>query len=107
MSLVYDRAQVRYLIRSMVRDPYPRETLVLTKDQRFTQIFETFQPARREEVTGTWYLEQRASGCVYLHLQGMRFYYGSATFERYGNRWSPQGDPYPFWERCEAAELQW
>ena len=84
---------------------YSQETLVLTADHRFVQVFEMVQPARREEIHGTWYIDRRSSGCVYVHLEGMRYFYGAEAFERYGNRFIPGGEPYSFWERCEEQRM--
>ena len=57
------------------------------------------------EGRGTWRVEQRASGCVYIHLEGMRFSYGSEAFEVNGNRFTPGGEPYAFWERYEDRRI--
>jgi hypothetical protein len=84
---------------------YHTEILILTPDHQFTQIFDTGQPARHYEGTGKWRVEQRASGCVYLHLEGMRYFYGAEAFEKFGNRFTPHGEPYAFWERCEAQHI--
>ena len=42
---------------------------------------------------------------MYVHLEGMRFFYGSEAFEVHGNRFTPGGEPYAFWERCEDQRL--
>jgi hypothetical protein len=82
------------------------EVLILNADYSFVQIYATAQPTRRYEGQGTWRVEQRASGCVYVHLEGMRFFYGSEAFEINGNRFTPDGEPYRFWERCEDQRIQ-
>ena len=78
---------------------YSTEVLILNPDYTFLQMYETAQGDY--ESRGTWRVEQRASGCVYIHLEGMRFFYGSEAFEVHGNRFTPGGEPYRFWERCE------
>jgi hypothetical protein len=79
-----------------------RESLILQADQRFIQVFEVVgDPARRDEGQGTWHLEQRPSGCVYLHLEGMRYWYGSEAMAVNGNRYEPGGTLHRFWEKCE------
>jgi hypothetical protein len=82
---------------------YTTEDLLLTADHRFVQLFETRQ--RHYKGQGTWSIEQRPSGCVYVHLEGMLYFYASEAFERYGNRFTPNGPPYSFWDRCEEQRI--
>lgn len=83
---------------------YDREVLVLTADRRFIQTYDIPAIGRHYEGQGTWHVDSHASGCVYVHLEGMRYFYGAEAFELYGNRFSPGDSPYAFWERCET---QW
>jgi hypothetical protein len=84
---------------------YSVETLIINKDYSFTQIYETTSPNQRYEGQGSWWMEQRESGCTYLHLEGMRYFYGGEALERNGNRLEAENDPYPFWERCESQYI--
>lgn len=88
-----------------------RETLLLAADHTFIQTFRSVDGSPIYETSavysggGTWRVEQRASGCVYLHLEGMKYFY-SGPFAEYGNRLSPTDDPYPFWEGCEGGFIR-
>lgn len=79
------------------------DTLMLTEDRRFqyTYMLKSGPPHHQQ---GTWFIERRASGCVYLHLKGMSYFHGSAAFAQNGNRVAPGGELYDFWEQCEQ---QW
>jgi hypothetical protein len=83
---------------------YDTEVLILTADHRFVQMYDLAAPTRHYVGQGTWYVDSHASGCVYVHFVGMRYFYGAEAFELYGNRFSPHDSPYQFWERCET---QW
>ena len=83
---------------------YAKEVLVLTADHRFIQMYDIPATGRHYEGQGTWHVDPHASGCVYVHFDGMRYFYGAEAFELYGNRLSPRDRPYSFWERCET---QW
>ena len=85
---------------------YHTEVLILTSDHQFVQHYqEVGSNARRFTGQGTWHIERRASGCVYVHLEGMRYFYGAEAFALYGNRFTPHGEPYRFWERCEERYI--
>jgi hypothetical protein len=83
---------------------YDTEVLILTANHRFVQVYDIKNPPYHYEGQGTWYVEPHASGCVYVHFVGMRYFYGAESLKLYGNRLSPRDSPYPFWERCET---QW
>ncbi len=84
---------------------YSTEVLILTADHRFVQVYDIPKTSRHYEGHGTWYVDSHASGCVYVHFVGMRYFYGAEAFELYGNRLSPRDSPYPFWERCERQRI--
>jgi len=83
---------------------YDTEVLIITADHRFVQMYDIKNPAHHYEGQGTWHVDPHASGCVYVHFVGMRYFYGAEALELYGNRLSPGGSSYQFWERCET---QW
>jgi hypothetical protein len=84
-------------------DVYVIEKLLLHADHTFTQIHDTHK-ARPVEVHGTWRVEYRPSGCVYIHLDGMRYFY-STSDPNNGNRY-PDGRPQVFWEHCEERGIE-
>jgi hypothetical protein len=84
---------------------YDTEVLILTADHRFVQMYDLAAPARHYVGHGTWHVDPHASGCVYVHFVGLRYFYGAEAFELYGNRLSPRDSPYPFWERCEQQRI--
>ena len=50
-----------------------RETLSIRTDHTFTQSY-TIDPQKTPtEIHGTWHVAYRASGCVYVHLEKMRY----------------------------------
>ena len=80
---------------------FDTEVLTLTADYQFTHHYELKgEPASRSEDQGTWWLEQRPSGCVYVHLEGMRYFRGGALAD-HGNRYEPRGRLHTFVEKCE------
>lgn len=85
---------------------YHVEELILTSNHQYIQRFRTEHPLRQYEGHGSWRIEIRASGCAYLYLQGMKYFYGAEAFEVYGNRLEPHGSPYLFWERCESHYIE-
>lgn len=71
------------------------ETLIVTADHQFVHVFDV-KDGHPKQDQGTWHLEQRASGCVYLHFEGMRYFYSGDVFALYGNRFESGGEPYKF-----------
>ena len=81
---------------------YDTEVLILTADYQFIHHYELKgKPASRSEDQGTWWLEQRSSGCVYVHLEGMRYFHGGGVLADHGNRYEPGGTLHTFVEKCE------
>ena len=81
-----------------------RETLSIHTDHTFTQSY-TIDPQKTPtEVHGTWQLEYRASGCVYVHFEKMRYIYQTEDTIINGNR-ETNGDLIEFREFCEGTRI--
>ena len=78
------------------------EILTLTADHQFTQRYAIGgKPESHDVGQGAWWLEQRPSGCVYVHLEGMRYFHGGGVLADHGNRYEPGGTLHTFVEKCE------
>jgi len=80
------------------------ETLTLHSDYTFEQIYESSSSGYRYEGEGTWSVEIRPSGCVYLHLEGMKYFHLTASAADLGNR-HLDGSLINFWEPCEEQSI--
>lgn len=88
--------------------PYSTEALTIEADHTFTQIYDA-TGGYHFQGEGTWWLEYRPSGCVYIHLEGMRYYYGTLTAAENGNKWPDgvnEGDPLQYWDECEERQIE-
>jgi hypothetical protein len=85
---------------------YNTEILTLTADQHFIQRYDVFgDPRYHYEGRGTWWVERRPSGCVYVHLDGMRYFYGGEALAASGNRLAPDGKLMTFLDKCEDRSI--
>jgi hypothetical protein len=80
------------------------EVLVLNADSSFTQTYKLSEKSLHVERSGTWRVEHRASGCIYLHLEGMYYFHGGSEVADNGNRLA-NGDLYRFQELCEYQPI--
>jgi hypothetical protein len=80
------------------------ETLLIMADKTFKQIYDVTTSGYHYEGTGRWWIEHRPSGCVYIHLEGMRYYYGTVEQAEAGNR-DTRGTPIPYWDPCENRSV--
>ena len=81
------------------------ETLSIKADHAFEQIYDVTASDYHYESTGRWWMEHRASGCVYIHFEGMRYYYGTVEQAEAGNR-DTRGTPIPYWDPCENRSIR-
>ena len=79
---------------------YHTEVLAINADHTFTQIYNLPQQSLHIETHGLWQIEDRASGCVYVHLEGMRNFHSTDSAANNGNRY-PGKSLMSFWEPCE------
>ena len=80
---------------------HDEETLLLNNDGTFTQTFlSSVDPSLFYTGGGTWRVERHPSGCVYVHLEGMRYYHNTVSTAENGNRISPDGKLYEFIDPC-------
>jgi hypothetical protein len=79
---------------------YP-ETLTLNEDHSFIYRYASSPPVKHR---GVWHIEPRASGCVYLHLEGMSYVHGTDSEANNGGRY-PNGSPVMYWEQCEDQPI--
>jgi hypothetical protein len=80
------------------------DTLSIRANHTFTQYY-TIDPQKvPTEVDGTWQLEYRAIGCVYVHFEKMRYIYQTEDTMTSGNR-EANGDLIEFREFCEETRI--
>jgi len=79
---------------------YDPEVLIINADHTFTQIYDEPQRSFHAEAQRSWQVEYRASGCVYVHLEGMRNFHLTDSAANNGNRY-PDKALMSFWEPCE------
>jgi hypothetical protein len=78
----------------------------LTADQHFIQRYDVFgDPRYHYEGRGTWWVERRPSGCVYVHLDGMRYFYDTEETAANGNRLTHDGSLKNFIDKCEDRSI--
>ncbi|MCP4362038.1 MAG: hypothetical protein GY796_28845 [Chloroflexi bacterium] len=82
------------------------EMLILRADRTFKQIYDAMLEtgSYHFEGEGTWWLEYRPSGCVYIHLEGMRYYHLDYSTAETGNRHSH--GLVSFWDYCEERVIE-
>jgi hypothetical protein len=81
------------------------ESLTLRADYTYTQIWTDKEQQVPLAVDGQWHVERRESGCIFIHLAGMRMFHGTTEGEAMnGHRYS-DGTPLLFYERCENARF--
>jgi hypothetical protein len=78
------------------------DTLTINADGTFQQVFRTNQGDYYESPWNKWWVEKRPSGCIYLHLEGMRYY--AADNEKAEDM--ARGNPASLIELCEMRVLK-
>jgi len=81
------------------------ETLIFLTDKTFQQIYYESVDGYRFEGQGQWWIETRPQGGIYVHAEGMRYYYLDRSIAEAGNKFS-DGRPYPFWDPCEERIVE-
>lgn len=80
------------------------QTLILNEDHTFIQRYTIGSETMPTEVRGRWQMELRASSCIYIHLQGMKYIYGTGDDLINGNR-NPGGTLISYREFCEESRI--
>lgn len=77
------------------------ETLLLNDDNTFVQTFtSTDYSSLIYTEKGAWRIERDPSGCTYVYLEGMRYFYNTISIAENGNRLEPDGKLYNFIDKC-------
>ena len=84
---------------------YSSESLEIKEDYTFTQTFKLTNADYLFETNGTWEVTTDDTGCLYIHLQGMRFYYQVFEIAENGNKWD-DGSPEYYWDACANRPVQ-
>lgn len=80
------------------------DTLILREDGTYRQIYEDTRLDHQFTTPwNRWYVEHRATGGIYLHLEGM--HYCLSTGERCRDPRGGGGD-WPYYDRCENRSLR-
>jgi hypothetical protein len=85
------------------------ETLTLSADHKFHQIFDFLQINYHAESEGSWELRRVQNGCTYIYLYGMKYFYQDLDFADNGNRWPPgmnMGEPVKYWDECSESDIE-
>lgn len=85
------------------------ETLILSADHRFHQIFVFPQTNYHAESEGTWELRKSQNGCTYIYLYGMKYFYQDPDLANNGNRWPSgikTGKPEKYWNECSESIIE-
>lgn len=80
------------------------ETVTLMPDGTVQQVF-TAPGYSYTSGPNKWWVEYRPSGCIYVHLEGMR-YYGGTLEEAESGGLDPMGQPYEYLDLCENRRIQ-
>jgi hypothetical protein len=86
-------------------DPHSIETLSLNADHTYLQTFNLNDSEYSFQANGTWKTVSKQTGCVYIHLSGMRFYYQVFEIAENGNK-LPNGHPESYWDPCGENIIQ-
>lgn len=90
----------------VVSDVYPvDETLLLNLDGSFFHQYQVPHVTSLYVDRGNWWIEQRPSGCVFLYLEGMRYFHSTLDVANNGNR-ALTGTPIRFEEPCEQRTFE-
>lgn len=81
------------------------DTITLNSDGTYQQVFTGLDNYSYSSPSNRWWVEYRSSGCVYVHLEGMRYYASSRSIGEKGGR-APSGDPLNFFDLCEYQQIQ-
>src|SRR5690242_15786391 len=80
------------------------QTLSIRTDHTFTQHYTIDSRKTLTEIDGTWHVEYRASGCVYVHFEKMRFNYQTEDIITSGNH-DADGTLIEFRGFCEGTHI--
>jgi hypothetical protein len=90
----------------VVSEVYPvDETLLLNSDGSFIHNYQIPNATPPYSEQGHWWIEQRASGCVFLHLEGMRYFQSTLEVANSGNG-ALTGTLIRFEEPCEQTTFE-
>lgn len=84
---------------------YSFESLELRDDNTFSQSFNLIDSDYVYETTGTWEIVVDDTGCLYVDLQGMMFFYQVLDIAENGNMWD-DGSPEYYWDSCAEKPIQ-
>jgi len=74
-------------------------TIVLREDRTYKQMYQKPSGERYTSPWNRWYVEHRPSGGVYVHLEGMHYWYNDPLPLGGGGNWL-------FWDYCEDRVLE-
>ena len=89
---------------STINDIYATESLNIKSDHSFIQTYQVKDSSGIVKLSGTWYIEHRKSGCIYIHMEGMKYFHLTPEIANNGNR-LPDGSPFYFQEKCEKNTI--
>lgn len=82
------------------------DTITLGSGGTYQQIFRGTGGYYYAGPPDKWWVEYRLSGCVYVHLEGMRYYASNRGLGESGGR-DPTGQPFKwFLDLCESRHVQ-
>lgn len=81
-----------------------KERLVLIADRTYEYTYEVPKTKYRYDARGKWWIEEMDNGCLYLHLEGARYYHGTREIAESGNR-RGDGTPEMFIDRCDLKTV--
>ena len=89
-------------------DLYSSEELNLRADHTFSQYFELNDVEYIYQGSGTWEITKEKSGCVYIHLYGMKFFYQVFEIAENGNKFPGESynSPQIYWDPCEEKGIE-
>lgn len=85
------------------------ETLILSPNYKFHQIFDFSKINYHAESDGSWEVIKRDNGCLYLYLYGMKYYYQDLVLTNNGNYWQSgvkAGKPEKYWDECSDSIVE-
>jgi hypothetical protein len=85
------------------------ETIIVSADNKFRQIFSSPDISYHEEVEGSWDLKNDGNGCVYVLFYGMRYFYQEPELIANGNRWTTgmrKGKQEKYWDECSESLVE-
>jgi hypothetical protein len=85
------------------------ETLILSTNHKFHQIFDFLQTNYHAESEGSWELRKVQNGCTYIYLYKMKYFYQDLGLANNGNRWPSgikTGKPEIYWDECSENIIE-